>query len=375
MLMVDPEAPRSQLHVFAYGPEQLTDRPLADVSEIPSLRATNPVTWVNVDGLGDEAVLRGLGEMFELHRLALEDVVNVHQRPKVERYGEVYFVVIRMPRGATPLETEQVSLFLGKEFVLTFQEAVGDCLDPVRQRLRQGGPRLRQGGPDYLAYALIDALVDAYFPLLEHYAEILEHLEEDILQRPAQSSVSRLHAVKRDLMTLRREVWPLRELLSTLTREETTLVTDATRLYMRDCYDHAVQLLELVESFRDLASGLMDLYLSGVSNRMNEVMKVLTIIATIFIPLSFIAGLYGMNFNPERSRWNMPELGWRFGYPFALGLMAAVTVAMLVYFRRKGWLGGADEAQRDLQNDKGAAPTRPQPTGSVPVAQPPDDRA
>lgn len=357
MLSVDPEAPKPRLQVIAYGPEELTEREDIQVSDISALRAKAPVIWVNVDGLGDEAILRQLGELFDLHRLALEDVVNVHQRPKVERYGEVYFIVVRMPRGSDPLETEQVSLFLGKGFVLTFQEQVGDCLDPVRQRIRQKGPRLRNGGADYLAYALIDALTDAYFPLLEHYAEILERIEDDVLQHPEQTTISRLHQAKRDLMSLRREIWPLRELLSTLTREETPLIGDSTRLYLRDCYDHAIQLLELVESSRDLASGLMDLYLSSLSNRMNEVMKVLTIIATIFIPLSFIAGLYGMNFNTARSRWNMPELDWPFGYPLALGLMAVVALGLLVYFRRRGWLGDGKKPPPRAEADAKGLPS------------------
>ena len=337
-LVVDPEAQRPQLRLLAYSEDDFVEKEITDLDEIPRLLGKHRVTWINVDGLGDAVVLQKLGEIFALHRLALEDVVNTHQRPKAERYGDVQFLVARMPRSADPLVTEQFSLFLGKDFVVTFQERQGDCLEPVRDRIRQGGPRLRNHGADYLAYALFDAVVDGYFPILERYGDLMEQLEAEILERPEQSAVARLHGVKQDLTALRRYVWPMRESLSQLSREETPLFTAAIQVYLRDSYDHSVQLLELVESFRDLGSGLMDLYLSSVSNRMNEVMKVLTIIATLFIPLSFIAGLYGMNFNPEISAWNMPELNWRYGYPLALGFMAAVALLLLYYFYRKGWL-------------------------------------
>ena len=296
------------------------------------------MTWVNVDGLGDLETLTRIQEIFGLHRLALEDVVNVHQRPKAELYEDHLFVVARMPRPGAGLETEQFSLFLGKGYVLTFQEAPGDCLEAVRERIRNERPRIRAGGPDYLAYAIIDAVIDSYFPLLEGIGDQLEALEEEVLARPHSSQVPILHGIKRDLMNLRRIVWPLREVLAGFVREESPLITEATKIYLRDCYDHTIQIMDLLESYRDVATGLMDLYLSSISNRMNEVMKVLTIIATIFIPLGFIAGLYGMNFNPEISRWNMPELNWALGYPFALGVMGTIALVMLVFFGKKGWL-------------------------------------
>ena len=339
-LAVDPHAPPPRLRLVAYGPDELHEVEIADPDDLRAWRGRLPVIWVNVDGLGDVDLLARLGEVFDLHQLALEDVVHVPQRPKVEAYGDQLFVVLRQSRRADQLETEQFSLFLGPGFVLSFQEHEGDSLEPVRERLRKGRPRLRRGGPDYLAYSLMDAVVDGFFPLLEQYGEQIESLEEEVLSDPEAGVVSRLHMVKHDLVTLRRYAWPMRDALGSLSREDSPMLEEGTRLYLRDCHDHAVQLLDLVETYRDVSTGLIDLYLSSISNRMNEVMKVLTIIATLFIPLGFIAGLYGMNFNTELSPWNLPELNWRFGYVFALGVMAATVVVMLVYFRRKGWLGG-----------------------------------
>jgi len=234
--------------------------------------------------------------------------------------------------------TEQVSLFLGEGFLITFQEEPGDCLEPVRERIRQGRPRMRRGGADYLAYAVLDTIVDSYFPLLDELGNELEQLEESVLKETDPSVVGTLHALKRRLNSIRRVVAPIRESLTGLIRDESPLVSESTRLYLRDCSDHTFQLIELVEHYRDLASGLLDLHLTIVSNRMNDIMKVLTIMATIFIPLGFIAGLYGMNFDPQASRWNMPELAWQFGYPFAIGVMVVVAGGMLLFFRRKGWL-------------------------------------
>jgi magnesium transporter len=325
---------------MSYGPGDLLEEQLVGVEEIPGLLGARPVTWVNVDGLGDTQVLRSLGETFGLHRLALEDVVNVHQRAKVEPYEGEVFIVTRMAALGDRFSTEQLSLFLGPGFVLTFQERQGDCFEPVRQRIRTGRGRLRAAGPDYLAYALLDAVMDHYFPVLERYSDCLDELEQMVLSDPSDRVLARVMEAKRDLLALRRAVWPHREAFNALVREPLDLVEEETRTYFRDCYDHTVQIIDVMETYRELASGLMDIYLSSLSNRMNEVMKVLTIIATIFIPLSFVAGLYGMNFDPDISPWNMPELSWYWGYPIALGSMGLVAFGMLLYFRRKGWLGG-----------------------------------
>ncbi len=337
-LVPDPQAPHPDIKVMAYGPNGLVERTLDKAEDVREFVGVWPVTWVNVDGLGDATTIARFGALFKLHVLAMEDVINVHQRAKVEQYPDYYFIVGRMVEISQRVETEQLSLFLGKNFVLTFQELPGDCFDPVRERIRKAGGRIRNAGPDYLAYALVDAFVDHYFPVLEKYGEQLESLEDEVILSPQRGVISRIHEVKRDLLTLRRAAWPLREALTTLYRESTPLITEETRLYLRDCYDHTVQIIDLLENYRDIASSLTDIYLSSVSNRMNEVMKVLTIFTAIFAPLTFIAGIYGMNFNTDKSPLNMPELNWYWGYPFALGLMILLATIMLIYFGRKGWL-------------------------------------
>jgi magnesium transporter len=340
-LVVDPEAPRPQLHVLAYGPDALDEARPATPAELGPLLHRRPVTWVDVSGLGDATMLTQVGALFGLHRLALEDVINTHQRPKVERYEGHHFVVVRMPEARPDggLGSEQLSLFLGQDFVLTFQERPGDCFGPVRQRLRDGQGRSLSSGPDWLAYALLDAVIDAYFPVAEAAGERLERLEDDVLAGRARDLLPRIHLIRRDLLVMRRALWPLREVLSALQREEEGAFAAETRLHLRDVYDHVINLLDLLENLREIAGGLMELHLSATSNRLNEVMKVLTVISTIFIPLTFIVGVYGMNFDPESSPLNMPELRWYWGYPFALAVMVATTVALLVFFRRRGWVG------------------------------------
>ncbi len=276
--------------------------------------------------------------MFGLHRLALEDVLNTHQRPKAEEFDDHIFFVTRMFRPDTAARTEQLSIFLGKDFVLSFQEEHGDCLEPVRERIRKGRGRVRDKRADYLCYVLLDAVVDDYFPVLERYGEKLEALEDEVITRSEPEQIGQLHDLKRELLTVRRSVWPHREMINAVIRDANPLIAEETQLYLRDVYDHTIQLMDIVETYREIASGLVDVYVSSVSAKLNEIMKVLTIISTIFIPLGFIASLYGMNFD-RTSAWNMPELGWRFGYAFALLLMGGTVAGLLVYFRRKGWLG------------------------------------
>jgi magnesium transporter len=336
---VDPQASRPEVDVIGYGPDGFVEQKQIGLDQVRQLAGKNPITWVNVDGLGDAALLNGLAERFQLHPLAMEDAVNVGQRPKFDDYETHAFVAVRMPRMEATPHTEQLSLFLGKDFVVTLQEVPGDCLEPVRARLRQGGTRIRVSGPDYLAYALIDTVIDAYFPVLEGYGERLLEFEQQLLEGGAQPDVKALHDIRRDLLVLRGSVRPLRDMVSALRRSETGLVAQKTQIYLRDSYDHASELVDLLEDQRDMVNGLMDLYLANLNSRLNEVIKVLTMIATVFIPLTFIVGIYGMNFNTAVSRWNMPELNWRLGYPFSWALMIAVVAAMLIYFRRKGWLG------------------------------------
>ncbi len=363
-----PEARPPAVSVLAYGPEGCEEFAGADPQRLRAVLASRPVVWVNVDGVGDPDVVAGLGGLFGLHRLALEDVVHVHQRPKVEHYADHLYIVLRVPdRESGELESEQISLFLGRNYVLTFQERTGDCWDPIRERVRAGKGRIAAAGADYLAYALVDAAVDSNFPVLEALGEQLESLEDEIVARPRRGTINALHRARRDLITLRRGIWPLREMLGALSRDPDPLVADETRVYLRDCHDHTVQIIDLLETYREIASGLLDVYLSSISNRMNEIMKVLTVISTIFIPLSFIAGVWGMNFDPGASPLNMPELRWRWGYPAALAVMAATAGGLLIWFRRRGWLGdgGGGEPPTPAwpadpaggRNGGGAAPT------------------
>ncbi|MDB5386274.1 MAG: magnesium and cobalt transport protein CorA, partial [Planctomycetaceae bacterium] len=266
-------------------------------------------------------------------------VINVHQRAKLEHYSEHQFLVFHQIEMTDKLLTEQISLFLGKDFVITFQEEPGDCLEPVRERIRNGVGMIRSLGPDYLAYAILDASVDHYFPVLEHFGEQLDDLEQQIISSPETTTMNEIHEIKRQLLTLRRKIWPLRDALNTLVRDPVPQVTEMTRIYLRDCYDHVMRIIDLLEMYRELGSDLLEFQLSSVSYKINEVMRVLTVIATIFIPLTFIAGVYGMNFDPSVSPWNMPELKWYFGYPLAMGLMGAVALGSLYFFYQQGWLG------------------------------------
>lgn len=338
-LVTDPNAPKPELHLFAYGQDRYEEHCPASPEQVMGLFGRWPVVWLNVDGLGDAAVLQRIGEVFGLHPLALEDVVNVHQRAKVEQYPNHLFIVSRMLEEQDPTRTEQLSLFLGPDFVLTFQERAGDCFEPVRHRIRQNQGLVRWAGADYLAYALMDAVVDRYFPVLERCGERLDELEEHVSVSADGAVMERVYALRKSLLVMRRAVWPQRDALSGLMRDVNPLITDETRVYLRDCYDHTVQIIDMLENEREMASSLVEIYMSSVSNRTNEIMKVLAVIATIFIPLSFIAGLYGMNFNPEASPLNMPELNWYWGYPAALLGMGCIALGQLVFFWRRGWLG------------------------------------
>ncbi|KPJ56310.1 MAG: magnesium transporter [Planctomycetes bacterium DG_58] len=322
------------VHLFHYTEDSVEETDLADVKELARYRKKEGVTWVNVPGLGSVEMLHDLGELLSLHPLALEDVLQIPQRPKVDDYEGHLFVVLRMLHYEEAVDTEQVSIFLGSDYVVTFQERPGDCLDPIRERLRKGTGQLRRQGADYLMYAIIDTVIDNYFPFLEQVGEVVEDLEGEVVENPTRQTLSRVHDIKRGLLDVRRSVWPLRDAVNQLIREETPLIGKTAQLYLRDCYDHTIHVLDVVETYRELAGGLMDIYLSSVSNKMNEVMKVLTIIATIFIPLTFIAGIYGMNFE------KMPELKWPWAYPLVWGVMVVVAIVMLLFFRHRGWLGG-----------------------------------
>jgi magnesium transporter len=324
-----------RIALFRYDAGRFEERPLRP-EEIASLSVPDDgVLWLDICGLSDPGVVRAVGERFGFHPLALEDVLNVPQRPKVERYEGHLLITLREVRYPEP--PEQVSLFLCNRVVVSFQERAGDAFDPVRERLRQAKGQIRSMGSDFLAYALCDAVIDAFFPTLEKLGDEVEELEEQVLASPSRESFHEIRRAKQRLLEVRRAVWPARDAMNELLREESPLIGAGSRPYLRDCYDHTIQLMDMVETFREMAAGLVDEYMSSMSNRMNEIMKVLTVIATIFIPLTFIVGIYGMNFDMKASPYNMPELGWRYGYPAVLLVMAAVAAGMLYYFQRKKW--------------------------------------
>jgi len=333
------------IKLVEYDEQTITERTITSLAELPDATLDDGKSrWIDMGGLGDINLLKALGEKYHLHPLALEDVVNIGQRPKVEHYNDHLFIVADMVYTDKDkrLCGEQVSMFLGKNLLITIQEAAGhDVFDPVRQRLRTGGTGfIRKSKSDYLAYALLDAIIDHYFPVLESVGDGIEELEDEVLAKPSKTSVSQIHGYKRTLMQLRRYVWPVRDVVTALMHDETGLVRDNTKLFLRDCYDHSIQIMDLVETYRDVNSGLMDLYLSAVGMRTNEIMRVLTIMSSIFIPLTFVAGVYGMNFDAgDGTRpLNMPELYQPYGYVICVGIMAVIAGGQIIFFRKKKWL-------------------------------------
>ena len=323
------------IHVIDYDEQNVTEEDLASVAACIPYRNKPTTTWINVDGVHDAAILERFGECFGLHRLVMEDIMNTDQRPKLEDYGEYLYIVLKMLLAGRngEIQTEQVSIVLGANFVLSFQEGLeGDVFNIIRDRIRSGKGRIRKTGPDYLAYSLIDAIVDNYFVILEKLGDRIELLETELIENPTQKTVHKIYQLKRELIFLHNAVWPLREVVSSLGKQESSLVRETTVPYVRDVYDHVIHVIDSIDIYREMISGMLDMYLSSVSNRLNEVMKVLTVIATIFMPLTFVAGLYGMNFK------DMPELDWRYGYPAVLAIMAVIAGIMLYYFKRKKWL-------------------------------------
>ena len=331
----EKKAERTKITVIDYDERELKEIEAGVCEECFPFKGTPTVTWINVDGVHDSTVIEKIGAHFELHPLVLEDIMTTVQRPKMEDYGDYLFVVMRMLRfngKKKAIESEQVSLILGSNFVISFQESEGDVFDAVRTRIRTAKGRVRKMGADYLAYTLMDAVVDEYFLILEKFGEIIEILEEELVREPGRETLRQIHALKREMIYLRKSVWPLREVAGALERSDSPLIKESTAVFLRDVYDHTIQVIETMETYRDMLSGMLDMYLSSVSNKMNEVMKVLTIIATIFIPLTFIAGIYGMNFQ------YMPELGWHWGYFVVLLAMVFLTGFMIFLFKRKKWL-------------------------------------
>jgi magnesium transporter len=319
--------------LFNYAGSHCDEHAVSDVSTLHP-PADETVTWVNIGGVHNVEVLEAFGRQFSLHPLLLEDIANTDQRPKLDDYETYVFLVMKMLTTTDPgdIQVEQVSFVLGRNFVLSFQENGTDVFQPVRERLRGGKGRLRQNGSDYLLYALVDAIVDQYFAVLELLGERIETLQERVMADPRPDTLKDIHALKRQLLFVRRAVWPLREATNSLSRTECLFLHEPTKVFFRDVYDHVVQIVDTIETLREMVSASLDIYLSSVSYRLNAVMRVLTVITTIFMPLSFIAGIYGMNFE------YMPELKWDWGYPVVLGLMGVVAAAMLVGFRQRNWL-------------------------------------
>ena len=331
----EKKSEKVRISLIEYNETHVREQELNRPDEFLLLKEEPAVTWINIDGLHRTEIIEKAGELFHLHALTLEDIVNTGQSPKIEDYEDYLFIVLKMlyyNESQNEIEVEQVSLCLGARFLLTFQEEKGrDVFNPVRERIRSGKGRIRKMGPDYLAYSLIDSIVDSYFLILEKLGEKIETLEETVVNAPSESVLHDIHELKREMIFLRRSIWPLREVISNLQRGESPLINESMHVYYRDVYDHTVRIIETIEALRDILSGTLDIYLSSISNRINAVMKVLTIIATIFMPLTFIAGVYGMNFE------YMPELKWHWGYPAILLFMLVIGMSMVIYFVKKKW--------------------------------------
>ena len=353
-MRADPAAPSPRIHVMSYSANACSDTLDAPPGEIAERLKEWPVTWAHVEGLGDPAVLRAVGNIVSMHPLALEDVVNVHQRPKVEHYDHQLFIVARYPSLQDALVTSQWSMLLGSNYLLTFSEGPTPLLEPLRRRLAERAGPLREKGADYLAYSVLDYIVDAYFPIVEYYGEQIDALEERILVGGAEDTSETLHRLRHELLMLRRAVWPQRDAVNALSREFESVITPETRVFLRDCYDHSVQLMDLLEVCREITTGLADLNLARQNNRIAEVMQLLTVVAAVFIPLTFIVGVYGMNFDADVSPWNMPELRWYWGYPLVLSGMAGLAALCIYGFWRWNWL--KLPASRKRRDESGPEP-------------------
>lgn len=339
-LIADAEWSKPKLHLISYDGDKFVEEDVETVEEISDYKNRSGVLWLDVDGLGDIDIVGQIGKIFGIHQLALEDILFSEHRPKVDQFGESLFVVLRTVEVSPKFEADQLSVIMLKNCVLTFHQTVAPkCLEPVRQRLRDRLGLIRDAGSDFLLYTIIDCVIDEFFPILEQYGEQLEDLEDEIIDDPTRDSVARMHNMKRDLLSMRRVMWPTREVVNSILRDSESLLAQETATHMRDCYDHTVQVIDFIETYRELAADLMDVYLSSLSNKMNEVMRVLTIITTVFVPPTFIAGIYGMNFKPEVSKYNMPELTWKYGYEYALSLMAGLAILTIGMLWWRGWLG------------------------------------
>ena len=339
----DKSSEKPKITVIDYDEKDYTEHSLDQIEDCRPYLYKKTVTWINIDGIHDTSLIERAGVVFGLHPLVMEDIVNTTQRPKFEDYEDFLFVVLKMlllcpEEKKEGVWAEQVSIVMTKNYVVTFQEKEGDVFNTIRERLKTAKGRIRKAGADYLAYALMDAITDHYFIILEKLGEEIEDLEDSLVKFSSNSTARQIHSLKREIIYLRKAVWPLRELISGMIRSESEIITKTTQIYLRDLYDHTVQVIDTIETERDIVSGMLDIYLTSLSNRMNEIVKVLTIISTIFIPLTFIAGVYGMNFSTGASPFNMPELNMKYGYLMCIGIMIVVALSMLLFFKRKKWI-------------------------------------
>ncbi|MEJ2246883.1 MAG: magnesium/cobalt transporter CorA [Acidobacteriota bacterium] len=332
---------KTQIRIIDYDESNIEEKTVSTIEECFPFKEKPTITWINIDGLHEVDQIEKIGDYFNIHPLILEDIANTGQRPKLDSFENSLFLALKMltiKRDSNKIQSEQFSFVVGRNFVISFQERIGDVFEPVRNRIRKQKSRTRFMTSDYLAYILVDAVVDGYFSVLETISERIEAVEEQLIKDPGPEDLEVIYELKRELIYMRKAVWPLREVIGGLERMESDFVQDSTHIYLRDLYEHTVQVIDTVETFRDMVSGLLDIYLSSVSNKMNEVMKVLTIIATIFIPLGFLAGIYGMNFDTSVGSFNMPELGLRYGYILFWALALLISGTLFVFFKRKKWL-------------------------------------
>jgi len=340
--LVAPSGARATtLRVIDYNTDELVERDIETVAELKLYLERESTSWIDVVGLGDVSHIREIGELFGLSSVVMEDILTLGQAPKFEDHDSYGFVLADLPSGEGRLEVEQISLVFGERFVVSFREHESDCFEPVRERISQGRKRIRTLGSDYLVYALLDVLVDSFYPVVKGNRMRLEEIEDRLSEGPFDEAVPAIHAIRRELRLLRRVLEPLTVALQRMLRPELELISKDTRIYLADCWENSRRQLESIDAHRELGNDLFDLHMSQLSHKLNEVMKVLTIFSALFIPLTFVAGIYGMNFDPDASRWNMPELSWAYGYPAAIAVMLSLAIGLLIYFVRKGWIGGS----------------------------------
>jgi len=323
-----------KIRLIDYGPEEYEEQDIDNIEQCFPYKDDHTITWINIDGIHDTMILEKLGDCFGFHPLILEDILNTQQRPKIEDFNDYIYFVLKMIEYNTKtnaVSLEQVSIILGKHYVISLQEKPLEIYEPIRNRIKKDKSKIRNAGSDYLAYLLIDSIIDSYFSVLEKIGERIEHVENKLVSNPTQKTLKTIYDLKRNMLYMRKSTWPLREIISRLERGEISLINDSTRIYIRDIYDHIIQVIDTIETFRDMLSGMLDIYLSSMSHRLNEVMKILTIISTIFIPITFIASIYGMNFR------FMPEINWKWGYLAVWAIILFIIIYMVIYFKRKKW--------------------------------------